>query len=79
MEKVAIWNKQDRKGQKQWYRKGEKKKQQRVTSSKKWNGYNFVCMVLNFKCFGLLWLNWLSVSPYCTTNFPIQWAHGMIC
>lgn len=25
MEKVAIWNKQDRKGQKQWYRKGEKK------------------------------------------------------
>lgn len=25
MEKVAIWNKQDRKGQKQWYRNGEKK------------------------------------------------------
>lgn len=32
MEKVAIWNKRDRRGKTQWYRIDEK--QQRVSSSK---------------------------------------------
>lgn len=67
MEKVAIWNKRDRKGQKQTKRDRRGKKQWYRIDEK------------TTKSFGLLWLNWLSVSPYCTTNFPIQWAHGMIC